>query len=350
MLPPVLPVRRAYRGTRGSLTPRCEVYKWPARSEVAPTDGPEQPVKRRTATRSIGLGLVAALVLALGAPSGAGAAVQLGQISPIDPPGGGGACAGYLVQAQDATAPYTVPFPGGVITGWSHRGNNGAAGSGRLLLWGPAGGTDFTLVARSPVHDFTAGIVNVFSSRIPVNGGELLGLRGDAEVGCAYSGVAGDIILYGSGTDPVPGETRNMSSAVMGYLLNVAAVLEPDADGDGYGDESQDQCPGQAGPNAGCPRNGFSFKVKKNKKKGKATAKAKVPGPGDVEFAKNRKVKGKERSAGSKGTVKVPIKLKRKAKKKLNRRGRAKVKVKITYTPAGGKPNTKSKKVKLRKR
>jgi hypothetical protein len=35
--------------------------------------------------------------------------------------------------------------------------------------------------------------------------------------------------------------------------LPVTATLEPDADADDYGDETQDKCPGVAGPDNGCP-------------------------------------------------------------------------------------------------
>ena len=38
-----------------------------------------------------------------------------------------------------------------------------------------------------------------------------------------------------------------------GERFPVAAVVEPDADHDGFGDETQDQCPGVAGPINGCP-------------------------------------------------------------------------------------------------
>ena len=37
-----------------------------------------------------------------------------------------------------------------------------------------------------------------------------------------------------------------------GQIVPLNADLEPDADGDGYGDESQDQCPGESGPSSGC--------------------------------------------------------------------------------------------------
>jgi DNA-binding beta-propeller fold protein YncE len=99
------------------------------------------------------------------------------------------------------------------------------------------------------------------------------------------------------------------------------------------------------------PSNEFSFgKVKKNKKQGKAKLPVEVPGAGEVDLAKTKKVKAASRRADGAGEVILPIKPKGKAKKKLNRKGRAKVKANVTFTPDGGDPNTKSKRIRLKKR
>ncbi len=70
--------------------------------------------------------------------------------------------------------------------------------------------------------------------------------------GCGLFSVAGDVIgLEATTTDPEPGDERILPP-VASRLLNVAALLEPDADADGFGDESQDACLGEAGPEDGC--------------------------------------------------------------------------------------------------
>ena len=109
---------------------------------------------------------------------------------------------------------------------------------------------------------------------------------------------------------------------------------------------------GSIPPIDGVISNEFSFgKVKKNKRKGTAKLTVKnLPGPGELRLAKTKKVKGKEKTADEAGKEKLPIKPKGKAKKKLNRTGKAKVKAKVTYTPDGGEPNTKKKRLKLKKR
>ncbi len=206
-------------------------------------------------SRLVGLSLstAALVILPWALPSKAGASTQLGQVSPPDPllsP------SGNFVQLQTATIPYTVPFPGGVITGWSHRGTaeDGSAGSGRLQLWRQVGMTDFFLVGRSDLESFIAGIVNPFATRVPVSGGEILGLRGE-NAGSTYGGMAGDNVLELPGGDPAPGETRSAVGAPEDpvTLVNVSAVLEPDADRDGFGDETQDQCPTNGTTQGPCP-------------------------------------------------------------------------------------------------
>jgi hypothetical protein len=107
-------------------------------------------------------------------------------------------------------------------------------------------------------------------------------------------------------------------------------------------------------PTPGPPSNQFSFgKVKKNKRKGTAKLTVEiVEGPGDLELAKTKKVKADDEVAEAEGETaeKLAIKPKGKAKKKLNKKGKAKVKAEVTYTPTGGEPNTRSKRIRLKMR
>jgi 6-phosphogluconolactonase len=111
------------------------------------------------------------------------------------------------------------------------------------------------------------------------------------------------------------------------------------------------------------PSNEFSFgKLKKQKRKGKARLSLDLPGPGVVEFTgKDIKHRNKHidlavarrglTSAGAAGDKpRVSVAPKGKAKRRLRRRGSSKVKVAATYTPDGGTPNEKSKRVRLVKR
>jgi hypothetical protein len=48
--------------------------------------------------------------------------------------------------------------------------------------------------------------------------------------------------------------------------------------------------------------------------------------------------------------VKLAVKPRRKAKRKLKKKGKARVKAKVTFTPEGGEPNTRSKRIRLIRR
>jgi virginiamycin B lyase len=114
--------------------------------------------------------------------------------------------------------------------------------------------------------------------------------------------------------------------------------------GDGCGDVAVDGL----GPR---PSNQFSFgKAKKNKRQGTAELTVKVPGPGELQLAKNKKVKADEEPAEARGKEKLRVKARGKASSKLRRTGKAKVKAEVTYTPDGGEPNTRAKRLRLIKR
>jgi hypothetical protein len=185
----------------------------------------------------------AAVALLLFAPATASAATQLGQLAPMPTN-----CAGNTNNTQlsvNSGTTYEVPSAG-VITSWSHQAKEvspGFAGSGRLQVWRPLGGTSFTLVGHSELTGFSAGL-NEFGVRIPVSPGDLLGFRvGPGTVGaaCEFPGGAGlgtTAADAPGSSDAAPGETRNLPTSP--GLLNVAAILEPDCDSDGFGDETQD--------------------------------------------------------------------------------------------------------------
>jgi hypothetical protein len=139
----------------------------------------------------------------------------------------------------------------------------------------------------------------------------------------------------------------------------VAATVENDADGDGFGDKSQDGCPTQAATHDACS-NQFGFgKLKRKRTKGTATLPVTVPGPGTLSLSGKGVVKQRplrvagaslHRAVSEAGTVKLLIKAKGKAKRKLTRTGKAKIKARVTYTPTDGTPKSKTPKVKLKKK
>jgi hypothetical protein len=59
--------------------------------------------------------------------------------------------------------------------------------------------------------------------------------------------------MYQFGGDVPVGATQTATGPFPNYRVNVAATIEPDADEDGFGDETQDQCPTDASTQGPCP-------------------------------------------------------------------------------------------------
>jgi hypothetical protein len=238
-------------------------------------------------TRVIG-GVVAALV-ALGAgASSAGAATTIGQTGA--PYAGSCATGQSVIQGTlGGGAPYSVPAGGGVITSWQHVGYSSPGGSGRMQVWKPpAAGSVHTLVARTDAVDFTAGQLVSYPARIPVSGGEVLGIQNVSGAGCGIAtGGGGYSIRRYSGPEPAVGGPADFNAETFNAKVNVSASLETDADKDGFGDETQDKCLGTSGTDNGCPAAGAATKCAKKKKKKKKGKKK------SVSAAKKKKKKKK---------------------------------------------------------
>ena len=141
---------------------------------------------------------------------------------------------------------------------------------------------------------------------------------------------------------------------------NVAARLEPDADHDGYGDETQDKCLGTAGTFNGCPN---TVTLGKAKQKGtKVKLGVTVPGQGTLKAgsandpalarAAKRKplLKAFTQTFGSitKQQVTLTLKLTKAARAKLTDAGRLKLKIKVSFIPTGGPAGSQTAKAMLK--
>ena len=242
--------------------------------------------------RRLGRVLPLLVVAALAAPASAGAAAQVGQIAPADPDISCQAESSIAQRKTSLSANYFIPVGGGVITRWKHRGDAVGPGSGRLQVWRPPeaeGSDEFRLIGRSAVETFDLGVVNEFETRIPVIAGTVLGLRATTPMaGCAFTApIIGADVMTSSAvdTDPLPGDNRLLfSNPAVAYRVNVVATLEPDADSDGFGDETQDACPTDRVTQAPCPapadtdppETKITKKPKRKIKTTKRTAKVKV--------------------------------------------------------------------------
>ena len=120
-----------------------------------------------------------------------------------------------------------------------------------------AGGNNYTVVDQATVNAGTG--VTVADARLPVQTGDRLGLHGQPFTfeGSPIPGIS----FYCGETEGVlgavlgdvgPGSSAKFEEVTKGRVP-LAAVVEPDADNDGYGDETQDKCPHAASAQTECP-------------------------------------------------------------------------------------------------
>ncbi|HEX5088202.1 MAG TPA: hypothetical protein VFV89_10365 [Nocardioides sp.] len=194
----------------------------------------------------------AARTTAAPAPRSAVGPVTLGRVAPT----GSSACLvnflWYQAFQDPDKAPYRVPYDG-VVTSVSHFAS-GVSGRIQAAFIAPAG-TDFVynVTQRSAKLTLTPNQLNTFAVRMPVHAGEILTLRTvDPNLRCIAPGGTIDQI---TAEEVLDGETTFGPPTVsqLHQFVNISAVLEPDVDGDGYGDASQDGCPQLAAVHDPCP-------------------------------------------------------------------------------------------------
>jgi hypothetical protein len=192
-----------------------------------------------------------------------------------------------------------------------------------------------------------------FDVRMPIAVGDSIGVdccqAGQHDVHFQNAG-AGDINFWGSllNLPLADAEQRNFDSTNSNFELLLNADIEPDADNDGFGDETQDQCTGQAGSQA-LPCSGFTIKSAKARKKGKATLVVSVPGAGTLSAGgKAFKTATATRADPSVGDLTLNLKPTKSTRKKLEERRSLKSSLTVTYTPTGGSLATKTQRLRLR--
>jgi hypothetical protein len=117
----------------------------------------------------------------------------------------------------------------------------------------------YTVTAQTIIEGH--GGLNVVSTRVPIQAGDRLGLHGlpFSYEGAPISGLT--LFCGGAGIEGVLGAvTGNVGQGATAEFLEVttgrvpiSATVEPDADGDGFGDETQDKCPTNASTQDPCP-------------------------------------------------------------------------------------------------
>lgn len=172
-------------------------------------------------------------------------------------------CGSYLQLGVATGSRYTVPFDG-VITSWSFQADASPPSSPTSFIAARAccGTRDsYTTVGAAPASAITANELNIYPARIRVQAGDVIGLStGDGDFYWYARDTEDQAAAAPSGIDV--GESASYSSQQFeteygltgGSRLDVSAQVEPDADQDGFGDVSQDACPGVSGSLQGCPQ------------------------------------------------------------------------------------------------
>ena len=168
----------------------------------------------------------------------------------FDPIDGCAANSIYLQTSVPSGNGYTIPSDG-VITKWSYQFDAVAPSGVRLEVGSPGSAGMDTMVAQAMATPETPGAVGSYPAQIPVRAGDIIGIFVASGGNCITGFGTGDIIDFHAG-DLSPGASDTFTP-VSGNRVPVQATVEPDADHDGYGDETQDQCPTDASTHGPCP-------------------------------------------------------------------------------------------------
>jgi hypothetical protein len=157
----------------------------------------------------------------------------------------------------------TAASSAGVIVRW--RVLNGTSGAYRIhVLTDNPGGSGgalhaYHVIGTSATENVTAPINSAFSkissyqTRLPIPAGAHIGVAVPGGTLPAFQAGVGALATYSRTEAPSPGNSGVVGESHNGKIL-YDADIEPDVDGDGYGDVSQDSCPSSASVHEGpCP-------------------------------------------------------------------------------------------------
>jgi hypothetical protein len=203
--------------------------------------------------RHLRASLLAALTLLLLAVPAQGAPTTIG--SPLNAgPAGALQCSApgcAVFQTALSGAQLTSPI-NGVVTRWRIRGK--AAGSGgtataRLRIIHPAGGSNWSFAGTGDYQTLGTGAIQTFETHLPIQSGDHIGIDCCGESGTgfavvwAYKGSStGAVVSYINPT-ATDGTQKTTTGTNSDYELLLNADVEVDADGDTYGDDTQDAFP-----------------------------------------------------------------------------------------------------------
>lgn len=205
---------------------------------------------------------IAVAMIALFAAQSASGAVTLGSdlSKPLD--SAGVFCGSTCSWFQSALPGRVAEAPSdGVIVRWRIK-TDVAGGPYALQTSRPAGGNARLGIGASAQVMTTAPGVSEFPTRLSVKQGDNIGIKwtsANTAIFIAAGSISGATALYFAPA-LADSDTRNANIVNGSTEFFVNADLEPDADADGFGDESQDVCPRVSGPVNGCASSALVFK------------------------------------------------------------------------------------------
>jgi hypothetical protein len=121
----------------------------------------------------------------------------------------------------------------------------------RLIVVRAEGPEVFKVVGEALGGALNLHGTNAYLARVPIQQGDYLGLAGAPYAAFCPTGSLTDKFAFTVGGTPVGSSFRVENKE--GMQVPVVARIEPDVDGDGYGDETQDKCPQSAAYQTPCP-------------------------------------------------------------------------------------------------
>lgn len=295
-------------------------------------------------------------ILALGAPS-APAATEFGDNcvageATFNPP-----VTYFEISAAGNPLPLTAPVSG-VITQWkSNLAPVPAFVPQTLKVLRQNGPNTVQIIGES--SGTIAGGPNTFNTRIPVQAGDRLGLFGDSaaygNLFCSTPGTENTIAGFEGGGSV--GATVPFAQFPEEFRIPVFAAIEPDVDNDGFGDETQDQCPQSAAAQTPCPVAALSVSSVVRKGFARVLVTSSIQAPvtvaGTINLGKGKKVKLRGgRQIVTPGTISKftliftgPLKAKL---KELSRKQSLQLVLKATAPNVVGPPTTRKLKTKVK--
>jgi uncharacterized repeat protein (TIGR01451 family) len=160
-------------------------------------------------------------------------------------------CTAFTADGTTNAPSAVAPFDG-VVVRW--RVKSGSAASGLALRALRRAGTNaYTAVGTTEQQSLTQAGTATFASRVPVKAGDIIGLDDRTTSGAKIAATSTTTAVW-TFSAPI-GSFSETPSKQPNLELLVNADIEPDVDSDGYGDETQDLCPGDPTRHSACLSN-----------------------------------------------------------------------------------------------